>query len=768
MTDAPHLPHQVPVAAHRLGAHGGPRRTPPLGWLVGLFLFLASTTPGLAGAALQATPAPPGVSFPTGAEATPLQAPQTADSVPRGMIPDDYHRLTFVGDPQISPDGEWVAFTARTVSEDRRRRVGGIWLAPFDASAPPRRITRGDADSRPRWSPDGSTIAFLGSRNERTQLHLLRMAGGEAEPVTELRQGSIASFGWLPDGERLLLELTLDPAVEDPREPAPDPDPQTPAPDVVEVRHAVYKADGTGYLDDGRRHLWLLTLQDGTVTRITAGDSLWNDRNAALSRDGRWIAFDRDTTGEEYDGSFNQDLMVLSLDGVLAGVGEGSVPRRVPQPEGRVEAPLWSPDGSRIAVRHTPEPYARGHLALLPAEGTEPREGVGSPEGVQPQILTEEVDLAPANLVWHPSGTHLLFTADREGATPLLRLEADGSGARVLLGEEGTVSAVTLSDDGERLAFAFEDETSPAEIWVARADGSEARPLTSFNREALGGLVLNRLEEFRFTNPAGFELQGFLLRPVGWTEGQRYPLVLNIKGGPGGMWGRQWFHEFQMMAAAGYAVAFTNYRGSSGYGHDFQAAVRLDYGGADAEDNLLLVDEVLARNDWIDPDRLFLTGGSHGGFLVNWITTRTDRFRAAVTQRSVSNWISEAGTQQYPPRRMREEFGGTIWENFDLYWDRSPLAHADRVTTPTLVLHSDGDRITPLGQGEEWFYALKALGVPTRMVVFQGEGHALSRTGTPVNLVERLRRILGWFEEWDETPAPVGRDSPAENRPAAR
>jgi len=236
---------------------------------------------------------------------------------------------------------------------------------------------------------------------------------------------------------------------------------------------------------------------------------------------------------------------------------------------------------------------------------------------------------------------------------------------------------------------------------------------------------------------------------VGRVQGEAYPLVLNIKGGPAGMWGRQWFHEFQMMAGAGYAVAFVNYRGSTGYGHDHQSEVRLDYGGADAQDNLQAVDEVLARWDWIDPERLFITGGSHGGFLTNWITTRTDRFRAAVTQRSVANWISEAGTQAYPPRSMRAEFGGTIWENFDYYWGRSPLAHADRVSTPTLVIHSDQDMITPLGQGEEWFYALKALGIPTEMVVFHGESHGLSRTGTPVNLVERLNRILEWFERWD-------------------
>jgi dipeptidyl aminopeptidase/acylaminoacyl peptidase len=244
------------------------------------------------------------------------------------------------------------------------------------------------------------------------------------------------------------------------------------------------------------------------------------------------------------------------------------------------------------------------------------------------------------------------------------------------------------------------------------------------------------------------EVQGFVVRPVGWEEGQTYPMILNIKGGPGGMWGHQWFHEFQMLAAAGYAVGFVNYRGSTGYGIDHQQAVRLDYGGADFRDNMHFVDAVMEAHPWVDEERLAVTGGSHGGFLTNWIVTQTDRFTAAVTQRSVSNWISEAGTQEYTPRQMREEFDGTLWTNFDLYWERSPIRYANQVNTPTLIIHSERDYICPIGQAEEWFYALKLQGVPTELLIFQGESHNLSRTGTPVNLVERLRRMIGWFDEY--------------------
>jgi dipeptidyl aminopeptidase/acylaminoacyl peptidase len=710
-----------------------------------------------------ATPAGPAAAQtparPAGALVMPAAAVARADSAPRGMVPADYHRFTFVSDPQISPDGRQVAFVVRTVSEDRRSRQGGVWLAPVEGGAPARRVSTGDSDGSPRWSPDGSRLAFLGRRSDgRTQLHLLRMDGGEAEAVTGLRQGSIGSFAWHPDGTRLLLSLDLDPGVGDPAaEPAAAAVPQ---PDMVVIRNAVYKADGRGFLDATRRQLWVLTLQEatpmtpgagtqesaaarGVLTRLTPGDSLWNDRGAVLSPDGRLVAFDRDPSGDEYDGGDNRDVFIVPF-------GGGEPVRLAGQAEGRAEAPVWSPDGRSLLYRYTPEPYARTHLHLIPAAGGQPR------------VITERVDLGLSDLTWHPSGRFLFATADRAGARPLMRLELDGSGARVLLGDSGSVSGLTMSADGRRLAFLYEHEAALPEVWVADADGRNARALTAFNRDVLASLRLGRLEPFSFPNASLGETHGFLLRPIGWEAGRRYPLVLNIKGGPGGQWGRQWFHEFQMMAAAGYAVAFVNYRGSTGYGHAHAAALRLDYGGADLEDNLHAVDVVLAANGWIDPRRLFVTGGSHGGFLTNLITTRTDRFRAAVTQRSVSNWVSEAGTQAYPPRAMRIEFGGTIWDNFDDYWQRSPLAHAPNVRTPTLVIHSDSDQITPVGQGQEWFFALKALGVPTEMVIFQGEGHGLSRGGKPVNLVERLGRILEWFGRWDAPPAGAAAGSSRE------
>ncbi len=651
----------------------------------------------------------------------------SADDAQRpGLVPDDYYQFQFISDPQISPDGGRVAFVRATVSEDRRSRESAIWLVSTDGEGASRRFTGETSDRNPRWSPDGRTIAFLSGRGERTQLYTIAVDGGEAETVTALEQGSIRAFEWLPDNRRVLLTLSLDPSVEDPTVKADEP--EGPQPDMRRFTTAMYKSDADGFLDESRLTLWLLDSADGSLKRLAANAD-WNYHNAAVSPDGTAVAFNADRTGDEYMGGHHQDLYVLTL-------GDGDA-RRIDTPAGRAEAPVWSPDGRHLYYSHQAERYVPVTLQRVPVAG-------GSHE-----VVHDGMALTVTDVQFPARGQGPFFRADDRGARRLFTL-ADRGGPRAIAGDDATVNAASFSADGRRAAYLVEDEANLAEVWTARSDGSRARQLTRFNESFLASRDIGRYERFSFSNEAGGEVDGFVLFPVGLESGQRFPVVLNIKGGPHIMWGHQWFHEFQMLAAAGYGVIFTNYRGSTGYGHEFQSAVRLDYGGADFRDNMHLVDAALERFDWIDEDHLYVTGGSHGGFLTNWITTQTERFRAAVTQRSVSNWISEAGTQDYTPARMNDEFGGTIWTNFDYYWGRSPLKYADRVTSPTLVIHSDRDMITPIGQGQEWYFALIANGVETEMAMFEGETHDLSRGGTPVNLVKRLELILEWFGRYRE------------------
>lgn len=644
----------------------------------------------------------------------------------RGMEPADYYHLQMSSDAQIAPDGERVVFVRTTVSDDRRSRETSLWMVPADGSEEPRRFTQESSDHTPRWSPSGDRIAFLSSRDEKPQLYTIRTDGGEAKAVTELKQGSISAYEWLPGGDAILLTLLVDPAVEDPTEAVEEP--EGPRPDTTVVREAAYRTGAGRYLGAERRTLWLLSLSDSTLTPLV-GNSDYHVHNATVSPNGETVAFNADLTGEEFDAGFNQDIHLLSLD-------SGEV-RTLDTPERRAQQPVFAPDGEHLLYRHTADRYEPTELHRIPVDGGEP------------EVLHDGMALSPSNVQWPTGHDQPFFDADYQGARPFFQLSAGGEAA-VLAGEEASLSTPSFSDDGTRIAYTRHDETTPPQVWTARADGAEARALSRFNADMLDSLAVQPYERFTFEHDGGGTLDGFVLKPVGFEDGESYPLVLNIKGGPGGMWGHQWFHEMQMLAAAGYGVVFTNYRGSTGYGYDFQSEVRLDYGGVDYRDNMTLVDEALDRFDWVDDERLFITGGSHGGFLTNWITTQTDRFHAAVTQRSVSNWISEAGTQAFPPRQMNAEFGGSLWENYDYYWNRSPLQFADQVTTPTLIIHSQDDHITPIGQGMEWYYALKNVGVPTEMVMFDGEGHGLSRGGTPVNLVERLNQIVRWFGEWED------------------
>jgi dipeptidyl aminopeptidase/acylaminoacyl peptidase len=476
----------------------------------------------------------------------------------------------------------------------------------------------------------------------------------------------------------------------------------------------------------------------------------WNAGGGEWSPDGRMVVLHADTTGNEYEGGYSNDLFRVSVD--EAGSGLPALTGLTHSPA-RSTGAVWAPDGRTLAFSFTEGRYQKSWIYLIDADGNRQRNAAAV------------LDLLAGSLTWAPDSRHLYFQASDRGGSGLYRLDTQNGDIITLIHGPFSIGGVSFSADGRRLAFTLEDENRLAEVWTARTedirssramaragsgatriDAARLQPLTRFNEAMLDTLALSPVESFWFTSDAGTPVQGFLVRPVGREEGKSYPVVLNIKGGPGGMWGHQWFHEFQMMAAKGYAVFFTNYRGSHGYGFDHQSAVHQDYGGADYRDNMAGLDSVLARNPWIDRDRQYITGGSHGGFLTNWIIAQhPGRFRAAVTQRSVSNWISEAGTQEYTPQAMREEFGGTIWENFDYYWGRSPLKYADRITTPTLVIHSDRDETTPLGQGKEFYYALKINGVETEMVIFQGESHGLSRGGRPVNLVERLDRILDWF-----------------------
>lgn len=647
---------------------------------------------------------------------------------PRGLVPDDYFDFVFVSDPQVSPDTKRILFVKTTVKEDAGGRNSHIYM--INEQQAPRRFTQGDGDRQPRWSPDGASIAFVRSVDKNAQIFMMSADGGEAMQITKLEE-SLRSFEWFADSKRLLLSIATPPqdSAQDEEEQSKGEENKRAKPDIVVVKNAKYIANGAGYLNDKRQHLHVFDIAEKTLAQLSSLTD-FNINSPQLSADGQYLVYAADKTGLEYDGSRNQDIFRFDLTSK-----ESTALTTHPHSQSQ---PRLSPDNKRIAYLHTEANFEQRDLWVMDSDGNNPKN------------LTESFDRFASEATWDAKGNTLYFLANDKGAVRLFAADTHRANVTQVMPANKTVNHLTLSPDGKFALFTMEDSTHLPALFRLDLTTQALTQITQFNDSLLARVLLSPAEDVWFKNEKDMDVQGFVHKPIGYVTGKKYALVLNIKGGPGGMWGHRWFHENQMYAAKGYAVAYVNYRGSNGYGIAHSQAVRLDYGGADYQDNIQFLDTVLAQNPWIDEEQLFITGGSHGGFLTNWITTKTDRFKAAVTQRSVSSWISEAGTQEFTPRQMRAEFGGTLWENFDYYWDRSPLQFADKVSTPTLIIHSDGDMITPIGQGQEWFYALKANNVPTEMVIFKGENHSLSRSGTPTNLVERLDRILEWFDRYNE------------------
>lgn len=674
----------------------------------------------------------------------------------RGLVPTDYFDFVFLSDTQVSPANGDVLFVKTTVNDDASGRDTQLYKATLDGDVMP--FTHGTNDYSPRWSPNGKQIAFMrlagsDAAAQSPQIFVIPSNGGEARQITFLDE-SISSFMWMPDAKQMLLTLNVSPKIPD-KSTDEDSDSKTHAepassraePDIVVVTKPRYIRNGSGYLDDKRQHLFLFDIESQALTQLTSGAD-WNVRNPALSHDGQTVYFDAIKNGLEYTGNDDSDIFALDI------AKQTIVPLQTgPAIQSNL---VLAPNHRDYVYIQREDTYAQSELVIANFEDK------------TIQVLTADFDRNVTQAMWSADSKTLFFVTQDAGANRLFSVDVASGKVEPIPVQKSNQKQDIQGQDGKArgqysirnaalvagattttsAVFTIESATELPELYRFDLSDRSLTQITRFNHALLENKHLSPAHELWFTNEKNTQVQGFVHRPVGFESDQTYPLILNIKGGPGGMWGHQWFHENQIYAAKGYAVAYVNYRGSTGYGIVHSQAVRLDYGGADYEDNMQFLDVVLAQNPWIDPKRLYVTGGSHGGFLTNWITTKTDRFKAAVTQRSVSSWISEAGTQEFTPDMMTKEFGGDLWTNFAYYWDRSPLQFANKVQTPTLIIHSDADMITPLGQGQEWFYALKANDVPVEMVIFKGETHSLSRSGKPTNLVERIERIVDWFERY--------------------
>jgi dipeptidyl aminopeptidase/acylaminoacyl peptidase len=682
----------------------------------------------------------------------------------RKITETDLFRFVWVADPRISPDGQRVAFVRVTVNAKKEGYDTAIWIVPADGSEPARAFTAGPLDASPRWSPDGKTLAFLRStvkdgKPEPPQIHLIPAGGGEARGVTDMPRGTGAPV-WSPDGRTLVFTSranakdlekkakSKDAAAAKDADKKGDEDRES---DVRVITRSVYRFDGGGFADDARpSHLWALDVPaDGEAREpvpLTTG--AFSEDGPAFSPDGARVFYLTNRNPDPSHAPPDTDLYSVPRAG-----GEGRLEASI---DGPMRGYALSGDGRRVAFVATLN-------AKPPRSFDQPDLFVADLPGGAPKNLTAAFDAdvdsgtigdqraprggLPTPVVWSRDQRFVIVKAAEKGRANLRKVNAALGTLEDLTSGDQDVLGYSAGAEATALAVVLSNSTMIGDLFFLDGTNGQMRPLYRPNQDLWAELDLTPPEEMTYSSFDGRKIQAWFQKPPDYVQGQRYPLILNIHGGPHAAYGHVFMHEFHFMAAKGYVVLYPNPRGSSSYGQEFGNVIQYRYPGDDYKDLMAGVDE-LVRRGLVDPARLGVTGGSGGGVLTNWTVTQTDRFKAAVSQRSISdwsNWWYTADFTQFQP----VWFKGAPFETPSDFTSRSAITFASKVKTPLMLVEGESDLRTPSAAGgEPMFRALRYRKVPTVMVRFPGETHDLSRTGSPWHRVERLRHIVGWFDKF--------------------
>jgi dipeptidyl aminopeptidase/acylaminoacyl peptidase len=640
----------------------------------------------------------------------------------RAMRPDDLYAITGVSECDISPDGKTVAFVATKLDKKSDSYVSAIWVAAAKGGEP-RQFTAGTKrDGSPRWSPDGKQLAFVSERGEeKPQLYVMAADGGEARALTKLPLGAGVP-AWSPDGASIAFSAKTGDA--------PDPDPKKAKP-YRRITSLKYRVNGEGFTYDHRRHLFVVGLDGDDPRQLTDGD--WDDTQPAWSPDGRSIAFVSARHARRDFGN-DSDVWVVAAKGGRA--------RKLTATKGACKAPSWSPDGQTIAHIHTPTWPANGTLRLASAMG-----GDLSPVDTSFDRDTGAgaVPGAVAQPAWLPGGAILSLAADRGRANLVV---STGEGTRTVGSADQMLSWYSVSANGKTAAVVGSTVTSPGEVSIVDVASGKQRQLTSMNQEWLAKVQPAAGKRMVVRTADGVEVDCWVMKPAGFKAGKKYPVILNVHGGPFGQFGETFFDEFQVYTGAGYGVVFCNPRGSSGQDTAFARAVVGDMGGPDYHDVMAAFDAALAGMPWADTKRLAVMGGSYGGFMTSWVIGHTNRFKAAISERAVNDWYSMQGASDIGATFNRQYLGekAVTYRDLDAVLRQSPLTYAGKIETPVLILHSEDDLRCPISQAEQLWVILKLRGKDVEFVRFPDENHELSRTGRPSHRVDRFEVILEYLK----------------------